>query len=232
MAIMPIAAVLERVLQSALIPSSAPATAWTVAFLSVVVAPIEEVAKYLVVRLRFYPDPEFNEPVDGIVYATTVGLGFATLENAVYMVRLGVQVVILRSLVSTLLHVSCAALVGYALGRAKFGSPTRATIGRALLASIGIHALFNVLLVAGSGWPPPAWAPAAPLLLIGLMVMVYRRVDREIVDSLKRSPFRPGRHRADSAPPGSGASPGPSRAPESDRNPDPPLFPSSGRDFK
>ena len=45
------------------------------------IGPIEEIAKilpFIFVVLRF---PEFDEPIDGIIYASFIGLGYAAVEN-------------------------------------------------------------------------------------------------------------------------------------------------------
>src|SRR6185295_19883310 len=49
------------------------------------VALVEEFSKFIYVRGILYRDKNFNEPFDGIVYAVMVGMGFATLENIVYV---------------------------------------------------------------------------------------------------------------------------------------------------
>jgi protease PrsW len=56
-------------------------------FLSLVIAApiIEETAKFLVVWLMIYKSVEFNKPLDGIMYAVAVALGFATIENLQYV---------------------------------------------------------------------------------------------------------------------------------------------------
>lgn len=58
-------------------------------FLSLVLlAPIiEEYCKYAFVRKALHNDPAFDEPIDGIIYATTGALGFAMIENVFYIVN-------------------------------------------------------------------------------------------------------------------------------------------------
>ena len=54
--------------------------------LVVLAAPIiEEYGKFFVVRRTMYDHPEFDEPMDGIVYAAAAALGFASVENVVYL---------------------------------------------------------------------------------------------------------------------------------------------------
>ena len=59
------------------------------AFLAV--ALIEELGKFMVLRFYAYPKKSFDEPLDGIVYGVMIGMGFATLENILYVQKYGVQ---------------------------------------------------------------------------------------------------------------------------------------------
>jgi RsiW-degrading membrane proteinase PrsW (M82 family) len=58
-----------------------------VLFFYLVVGPVEETVKWLAVRLLPYRDDRFNSVVDGAVYGAVAGLGFATIENALYITR-------------------------------------------------------------------------------------------------------------------------------------------------
>ena len=54
--------------------------------LTVIAAPvIEEYLKYFVVRRTIYNHAEFDEPMDGIIYAAAAALGFASAENTLYL---------------------------------------------------------------------------------------------------------------------------------------------------
>lgn len=53
---------------------------------AVILAPIvEEITKFLSIRCTLYPSSEFDEPLDGIIYGVAGALGFASLENAFYL---------------------------------------------------------------------------------------------------------------------------------------------------
>lgn len=162
------------------------------AHLAFLVAPFEELAKAAVVRFRFYPDPEFNEPVDGIVYATSVAVGFATLENALYMQAAGRSVLVLRALSSTLMHVGCSGLIGHILGRQKFarGRGTRRVM-LTLAGSIALHAGFDLLVTYGPGEAGPLRATVMLAALAAFLIGLFSRLDLEIEHELARSPFRP-----------------------------------------
>ncbi len=124
----------------------------------VVVAPIEEAVKWLAVRLFAYRRPEFDAVVDGVVYGAVAGLGFATIENTLYIVQgflspasvgfaggLGgaVQVATSRAFVGPG-HVIYSAWAGYYLGLAKFNPGRRGPIAvKGLLVAVFIHATYN-----------------------------------------------------------------------------------------
>jgi len=58
-----------------------------VVFFYLVVGPVEESVKLLAVRLYAYRDDRFDAVIDGAVYGAASGLGFATIENALYITR-------------------------------------------------------------------------------------------------------------------------------------------------
>lgn len=84
------------------------------------VALIEEFSKFLFVRFVLYYNKNFNEPFDGIVYAMMVGMGFACLENIIYVFEYGYETGILRMFTAVPAHGTFAILMGYFLGKAKF----------------------------------------------------------------------------------------------------------------
>jgi RsiW-degrading membrane proteinase PrsW (M82 family) len=158
---------------------------------AVMVAPIvEEGGKFLVVRRTVYQTPEFDEPVDGIVYAAAVGLGFATLENVIYVVSaldtsfaFAVQTGIVRAFLSVPGHVLFSTLWGDALGRAKFLPENRRTgiIAWGLILAMVSHGLFNLLLYDAIGF--------AVLVLI-LVPVLWITVLRHIHEALLKSVYR------------------------------------------
>jgi RsiW-degrading membrane proteinase PrsW (M82 family) len=159
---------------------------------AVIVAPIvEEGGKFLVVRRTVYQTPEFDEPVDGIVYAAAVGLGFATLENVIYVFSaletsfaFAVQTGIVRAFLSVPGHVLFSTLWGDALGRAKFLPADRRSgvIAGGLILAMFSHSLFNLLLYDAIGFA---------ILILVLVPVLWLTVLRHIHESLLRSIYRP-----------------------------------------
>jgi len=112
-----------------------------------IVAMAQELSKYLVVRYSIYLSPEFDEPMDGIVYMTAAGIGFATYENYHYLQGLDGSVFLgagaANAVVVTLAHACFAGVLGYALGRAKFSTGSALQRSGILLVGLLVAALLN-----------------------------------------------------------------------------------------
>lgn len=127
------------------------AGAAAVAFLQV--APVEEAAKLAVVLLFAWRKPSFNEENDGIVYAGASAIGFALLENVIYVARLGLEAGAARAFSAVPLHVFTAVLAGLHVGRARFAaSPGRAAglVLRGFALAWAVHGLYDMLALSGS----------------------------------------------------------------------------------
>jgi RsiW-degrading membrane proteinase PrsW (M82 family) len=84
------------------------------------VALVEEFSKFFFVRFVLYKNKNFNEPFDGIVYAVMVSMGFATLENVMYVFEYGFETGILRMFTAVPAHATFGVMMGYFLGKSKF----------------------------------------------------------------------------------------------------------------
>lgn len=112
------------------------------------VAVVEEFAKFAVVRWYCWGKKAFNEPYDGIMYTLMASLGFATVENVLYVINYGETVAWLRAFLTVPMHGLTAVLMGYYLGLAKY--PKDPVVTRYLLTglavAIGFHGLFNTFI--------------------------------------------------------------------------------------
>jgi protease PrsW len=110
----------------------------------------EEVFKFLVVWLYCSRQKAFDEPMDGIVYGATASLGFAALENVLYVSHAegwaAVALIVGRSLTSVPCHAFLGAIMGYYVGRAKFGGTFRGMLF-GLLCSFVLHGLYDFFLM-------------------------------------------------------------------------------------
>jgi len=116
------------------------------------VALIEEGAKFVVSKFIGYDDKEFDEIYDIIVYSVFASLGFACIENILYVFRFGAGVAVSRALLSVPGHMCFGVLMGYFLAMAKINSINNnkglyvKNMIFALLVPTLVHTMYDTLL--------------------------------------------------------------------------------------
>ena len=80
---------------------------------------VEEGIKYLVLIRRVWNDANFNYSFDAVVYAVFVSLGFAAVENILYVVTTGFSTAVVRAIFSIPGHAMFGVVMGAGLARAK-----------------------------------------------------------------------------------------------------------------
>jgi RsiW-degrading membrane proteinase PrsW (M82 family) len=142
----------------------------------VVTGATEELAKLAAFFLGAFFHRELDEPLDGIVYGVAAGLGFASVENVVYLIQLDdAKIVVLRAFTATLGHVAFTGSMGFFFGLAKL---SRGAGRAALLMLAGLtlavlfHGLYDVFLFRGGSLAFLSLLGGLPLLqvLIGLKI--------------------------------------------------------------
>lgn len=125
----------------------------TFTFTFAVIAFSEEFVKYVFLRYYIFPKEVFDEPMDGIVYAVMIGMGFATLENILYIVirttdvQIAFQIGLLRMVTAVPGHAIFAILMGYFVGLAKVsdqGGNWFLVMG--LMSAILLHGLYDFFI--------------------------------------------------------------------------------------
>ena len=116
----------------------------------------EETLKFLVLFFYIRHKTAFNEPMDAIVYGTTVSLGFATLENISYVYSGHFEadsfaIAIGRAISAIPLHASCGIIMGYFFGLHAFLN-SKLSLVKSLIVPISIHATYNFLTGFGFLW--------------------------------------------------------------------------------
>ena len=139
----------------------------------VVIGLLEELCKVLpmvlvVIRLR-----DFDEKIDGFVYASCIALGFATYENLFYLPLLEGFELWGRALASPLIHTMFASIWGYALAMAVMEnrSVTAALVSGVAIAAI-LHGLYDFMVF------DPILRPVGALLVLLIWIWRIRVIHR------------------------------------------------------
>ena len=155
----------ERMLMTMMPQSSKVAEAAYHAF--VVAASTEELFKFLALYLLVWKNPNFNEKFDGIVYAVFVSLGFAGVENVLYVMDGGMQTALTRALTAVPAHAIFGITMGYYLGIAHMYRELKGKyLARALLVPILLHGIYDFILMVEIGWLLLLFIPYVVLLYI------------------------------------------------------------------
>lgn len=117
-------------------------------YISFVVASfVEEAYKYIILKFLIWKNSNYNEPFDGILYAVYVSLGFATLENILYVLSPtlgGIQTGVFRAIFSVPAHAVFGVYMGYYLSKEKFFKKPKLFLG--FLMPFFVHGLYDLLL--------------------------------------------------------------------------------------
>jgi RsiW-degrading membrane proteinase PrsW (M82 family) len=112
------------------------------------IGPIEEFAKmlpFIIVVLRF---PEFDEPLDGIIYASFIALGYAAVENVLYLEYLTPIEAAARGFAGPVIHMLFASIWGFTIGCAHLrGGSLLGGIMRGFLLAATLHGLYDFIVM-------------------------------------------------------------------------------------
>lgn len=151
----------------------------------------EETAKLLMLWLLLRNCQEFDERYDGIVYATTIGLGFAAFENIMYVISAGanwVDVAFTRALFAVPGHFAFAVMMGYHYSRFSFNRRDRDSARiKMWLYPVLLHAAYDTLCFFSelSG----ALSFLITLVLIGFCLWLFKKTRRLILDEAERNEY-------------------------------------------
>ncbi len=179
------------------IPAVAMETAWVgmgydgsssiyaMLFFSVIVIGFsEEISKFIMVRLHAYKNPAFSEPFDGIVYGAFVALGFATLENILYVMQYGYGTGVMRMFTAVPAHYAFGVIMGYYVGKAKFNmkySVFLMAVG-VLFATV-LHGAYDFFILQED-------YPGLAIFTFVILILSWRLSKRAIRSMQKGSKFR------------------------------------------
>lgn len=126
--------------------------------IATILAFFEEFFKFFAAYAAIHKSPDFDEPIDPMIYMVVAGLGFATIENMFVVASVMFQqnyvftltaigsAVVLRFIGATLLHVLASAVVGYFWAKGIIFEKRRQFILFGLVVATIIHSVFNTLV--------------------------------------------------------------------------------------
>lgn len=143
-----------------------------------VAAIIEELFKFMALYLLIWGNRHFNEKFDGIVYACFISLGFASIENIMYVTDGGLSVGITRAFTAIPAHALFGIMMGYQFGLARFYPAERYwRLFLAVLIPVLLHGIYDFILMSGHPYLLIAFIP----YLIFLWLFGFRRL-RQLSD--------------------------------------------------
>lgn len=149
------------------------------------IGPIEELAKLVPFLLVIRHFSEFDEPLDGIIYASFIALGFAAVENYFYLPMITSGEALARGFAGPVVHIVFASIWGFYIGRACLdGEKLIRTILVALAGTALLHGLYDYLVIA-----MPLFALPVSALLV-LAIWVWRMY---LIRGLQHAARGPGR---------------------------------------
>lgn len=151
-------------------------------------ATFEELAKYIVVALLVLYTIDYDEPVDAIIYMITAALGFAALENTLFIltpllegdVWKGVITGNMRFMGASMLHVVCSAILGYAIASQFYSNKIWKMLWRVLGLSlaIGLHTLFNLFIIGDANGSKTFLAFSVIWMIAIVVLLLFEKIKK------------------------------------------------------
>lgn len=140
----------------------------------------EELAKFLILFMLIWKNKDFDEYFDGIVYAVTVSMAFACVENVMYVfgsdsIMGSMSTGFVRALISIPGHGLFGIAMGFFLAFAKFGLKSLRPLNIALCMAVPmmLHGVFDYLLMKSEWYQANGFSGMSVLITIAFFVFDY-----------------------------------------------------------
>jgi len=154
-------------------------TAGLLAYSLLAIGPIEELSKLLFFVLIVIRFDDFDEPLDGIIYASFIGLGYAAIENWQYLQYLTPLEAVARGFASPVVHIVFASIWGRWIGRAVVeGKPVLPATLVSFALAASLHGVYDFMVLL----QPYSALPGAAALIVFIWVwrlMLLHRLQSE-----------------------------------------------------
>lgn len=158
-------------------------TAASIIYWFFIIALSEEFFKYLVIRIKVLNSPNLDEPLDIMLYMVITALGFAALENILYLfspigqmsfdqlVFRTLTVIFVRFIGATFLHTLCSAVIGYAVAISLCDQKNRfLEAGAGVVVAVLLHGLYDFSIMTLNGYAQTA---VPGIIIITLAFLVF-----------------------------------------------------------
>jgi RsiW-degrading membrane proteinase PrsW (M82 family) len=153
------------------------------------IGPVEEFAKLLPFLALVLWHRELDEPIDGIIYASFVALGYAAVENVIYLDFLTHYEAAARGFAGPVVHMLFASIWGFTIGCARIrGESILRPMARGFLLAAGLHGLYDFIVLQQS----LNALPIAALLIVGGWIWRLRLM-RRLQETALRGGGKPNR---------------------------------------
>lgn len=143
------------------------------------IALVEEIFKWIAVFAMSYRSKKFDETYDGIVYGAFSSMGFACIENLLYVV-LGFSVVtgIFRAITAVPGHFCYGVIMGYFMSKARYNKENGKSgiiyILLSVLIPTALHALYDYLILDDAGLNILIWFVLIIAMFISCFILIIR----------------------------------------------------------
>lgn len=108
---------------------------------------LEEFFKWFFLLFAAYRHSDFDHHYDGIIYGVSISLGFATIENIIYLFANGIEIAVLRAIFPVSSHALFGIIMGYYLGKAKFSTThQKLCLFLSLLIPFSLHSIYDYII--------------------------------------------------------------------------------------
>jgi len=150
-----------------------------------VAAFVEESFKLVALYFLFYKNHNFNERFDGIVYAVFISLGFAFVENIMYVINPdlgGFKTAIYRAIFSIPGHALFGVSMGYYMANIRFNDKKLVNSIKTFLVPFLLHGTYNLILSLN--------IPFVMGVFVLFVAFMYHKSFKQMKMHLEKSPFK------------------------------------------
>ncbi|QAS54510.1 glutamic-type intramembrane protease PrsW [Halobacillus litoralis] len=134
---------------------------------------MEEFFKWFFIVFVAYRHSDFDHHYDGIIYAVAVSLGFATIENVIYLFYNGIEIAMLRAIFPVSSHGLFGIIMGFYVGKAKFTTvKSKICMAFALFIPVALHTLYDYIITVNES----AWMYWITPFMIILWIIGFRKI--------------------------------------------------------